>query len=1461
MRSGFISRLFRGAALRLSGGLLLLAAFAAVSCTDDRDEEPSPAVAGGVELEESERARLFPAEGGESELLFRAHGPWEAVVADGAASWCRCRPPRGDAGEIRMAVRADANATDEERNATITLLSGGERHAVVVTQKPSDALTVTQTRFVLDRDGGTAEVEVRANVDFGWEVDVECADWLSVESPRTAESRTLLLRAAPNGGGAVRRGGLRVFGGGRTERIDLYQLGSDPAILLSERESVVAAAATTLRVEVWSNVGYEVLMPDDAPWLADVSTRVLSSHTRYFAVEANPDCEDRTAEIRFVDPVSGRSERCVVLQKGRSALAVAKESYRVAPGGGFVRFDVAFTGGFEVDIPVEWIRRLVRLTPRSLQHGEVILKVDPLGERSERRAGLMLRSTDDPTLQAGIEIVQSRSDDLFGGEPELRLLPWEGGSLRFTLPQGVTVSFTTEQEPEGWLRYAGAAGDCLEFRTEPNERTGRNRARILFGVDGRDEPQVCRVEQMPRGALVLAAERYGVPNAGGTVEVELLCNTEYSVAVSEEWVRRVATRTLGTELLRFEADPNVAGRYRSARVTLAALDGSAGQEFSVYQAPDDAVVLSEREEWLPDEGGEVAIELREGIAFEVVGPSVPWLRDVGTTGGILRYAADANIGPESRSALVVVCNTATGGADTVRVVQVQHDAIVFAESTCTVGPEGGEILFEAETNVPVEIEIEEGARSWLRRTESRSLAPATFRFEADPSPVEREGLITLRGGTAVQRIAVLQGRTAGYAALEREALEAFHAATGGAAWGRSDGWCSARPLGEWYGVTVEAGRVTALELPGNGLAGRLPEELGNLTALRRLDLHGNSLGGPLPASLGRLGRLQRIDLHDNRLEGDLPATLGGLAALQELDLSDNGFTGRLPAALGGLDSLHTVRAARAGFTGPPDALFAGQPRLRTVDLGGNALTGELPAALFTHPFTTLRLGDNRLSGILSRDVGLLVSLDTLDLARNDLAGDLPASLGSLTSLRVLRLEENLFSGTVPPAVAQLPCWPSSWWHVLTQRGGGLSEGGARLPAPAFEGRTVQGAALASSALYPERSLTVLFGIDREDAACSRLMSELIGRYRDYRQFGLEVVGYTRGTDGQIADYAEQNRIEWPMLDAASSLRLAERLPSGSGAVVLAVDPDGSVVYRGDPLALPAWLDDRFAASEPYASTDYSADGRVTWLQGATRGAGIDIVLMGDGFSDRDIRDGLYDEAMQRAMRHFFGVEPFASLRDCFNVIAVTAVSKHSGYFTGAERALGSRFRTNSRVEGDDARCRDYALRIPGMTEERLDETVIIVLMNAGQYAGTSFLYAGRDGAWGSGLAVCYFPLGRDEEMFARLLQHEACGHGFGKLADEYDNVPGPVPESVAESYRARFDDGWWANADFTAERSAVKWARFFGVQVAPLYAAERLGVYEGAFTYGEGAYRGVRHGNRALYGRICFCVQRARAFA
>ena len=264
--------------------------------------------------------------------------------------------------------------------------------------------------------------------------------------------------------------------------------------------------------------------------------------------------------------------------------------------------------------------------------------------------------------------------------------------------------------------------------------------------------------------------------------------------------------------------------------------------------------------------------------------------------------------------------------------------------------------------------------------------------------------------------------------------------------------------------------------------------------------------------------------------------------------------------------------------------------------------------------------------------------------------------------------------------------------------------------------------------------------------------------------------------------------------------------------------------------IQGYVYDDLPAPDYYISTDYSSDGEASTLQRASKGQGINLVLMGDAYSDRQIADGTYSAAMRQMMDAFFSEEPYTSYRDFFNVYSVAVVSATEGY-DHAGQALGTWFGNGTLVGGNDARCMEYARKV--VSESEMDNTVIIVAMNRDYYAGTCYMYHPFDGDYGNGLSVAYFPTSGDTDTFNALVLHEAGGHGFPKLGDEYA-YEGSISQEEKEGYETLFPYGWWKNIDFTSDPDQVKWARFLK---DARYSNEGLGVFEGGATYAYGVWR------------------------
>ena len=275
----------------------------------------------------------------------------------------------------------------------------------------------------------------------------------------------------------------------------------------------------------------------------------------------------------------------------------------------------------------------------------------------------------------------------------------------------------------------------------------------------------------------------------------------------------------------------------------------------------------------------------------------------------------------------------------------------------------------------------------------------------------------------------------------------------------------------------------------------------------------------------------------------------------------------------------------------------------------------------------------------------------------------------------------------------------------------------------------------------------------------------------------------------------------------------------------------------------------YAPNDPnYISTDYSANGKYVALQTATEGNGIDIVLMGDGYSDRQVASGRYEADMRKAMEAFFSKEPFTSFRHLFNVYMVKCVSKREVYESYGDTALNCYIKTDGvSISGDNGDVYDYAKEIFGEQAyeyndgPRTDESTLIVIMNSDAYAGVCYQTSPKyntSKSYGNGNALTYFSLCGDDALFANLLIHEAAGHGFGKLGDEYFSSGNGA---ITDYYYGEIKDfeqwGWFKNVDATRGEAlteqTIKWKHFLDDS---RYTG-LVGIYEGAYSFPTNAYR------------------------
>ena len=241
-----------------------------------------------------------------------------------------------------------------------------------------------------------------------------------------------------------------------------------------------------------------------------------------------------------------------------------------------------------------------------------------------------------------------------------------------------------------------------------------------------------------------------------------------------------------------------------------------------------------------------------------------------------------------------------------------------------------------------------------------------------------------------------------------------------------------------------------------------------------------------------------------------------------------------------------------------------------------------------------------------------------------------------------------------------------------------------------------------------------------------------------------------------------------------------------------------------------------------------------------------IVIMGDGYREVDFNS--FRSAAKALENHLFdpdeGVSPFNKEPFChyFNIFTIFLNSEEQGigFEKAKNTALRCYFYNQTDIIFDDVNSfggrkapNPFDVAKQYVPEIDLNNTVIVILVNDSR---TGFTTGSKDEApYGQWISIITVPSEPNE--FKRLVLREVGGKAFARLAQEDDSF---YDRTLFQNWYNQY--GFFANIDFTEDRTLVKWSHF--LNYPSMYP--QLGIYPA----GSGAYRpdnnNVMLSNRAL---------------
>ncbi len=1019
-------------------------------------------------------------------------------------------------------------------------------------------------------------------------------------------------------------------------------------------------------------------------------------------------------------------------------------------------------------------------------------------------------------LAATVSVTQDERKVIQVGD--VMVIPAEGGTFAVDIQYNTEYTVEVEASAKSWISFLGTRAlqsGKLEFQFAENQNTDPRQGKVTVKDKSGKVSDITLTFVQEEKKVITVGDVMTIPAEGGTFAVDIQYNTDFDVVVesgAQSWITFVATRALKSGKLEFRFGANPDPDPRQGTVTVKDKSGKV-EPITLKFVQEEKIVIAVGDVMkIPAEGGTFAVDVQYNtdVVVEVESAAQSWIHFVAVralTSGKLEFSFDDNPNPDARTGKVTVKDK-NGKVREITLTFVQEEKkVIQVGDVMEIPVEGGTFSVDVQYNTDVVVEVESAAQSWIHFVAVRALTSGKLEFQFAENPnTDRQGKVTITDNSGKVNPITLNFVQAGIGNQEeiriKSALMQIYQSMDGPNWNISGKWDLDKDLRQWSGVEW------------------IPET----------------------------GEL-RLMFQNFGLKGQFPDCFDGLSSCVKLWIQNEpGITGTLPASFAKLNHLGLLVIDNTSMTSLPD-IFSGLP-LWYVSITNNlSMVGPVPESLGA---SDLLMGEEIVDG---------VRVPLLQLSQNGFTGTIPESWLRL-GLKV-DITNHKFSGQIPDYFYTAKD-PGYWINMYINLGQTDEEYRKTDPfsipdrdIPGYWPKrdindVITGKPIPYDDIIAGNKATVVYKWASWCTYSAALLPRLKKMHEKYHKDGLEVILRPAWGDDEgeriLKNYILEHGYDIWYNFSSNDISLSEEGALGAFGTPFAtvIDNKGNVIFSctpnvSDPSrgrfghvafnSLIPFLEDIFGPledEEAYSSTDYSLDGTVVTLQKASVGKGINIVFMGDAYTDRDMNE-LYESLMWQANEEFFSIEPYKTFRDRFNVYAVRVVSKNGKTGAGYSTALGTQATGTSTAISDAGtdKCYEYALKVPGINDKK--NLLICVLINSDGMTGITAMSKSLQ----SGVAYCASG-SNIRDMFGVLVRHEAGGHGFAFLSDEYITQTGSPSQALIDEYNMLYRDyGWYSNVDFTNNPVDVKWSAFLNDD----RYKDEVGIFEGGATFTNGVYR------------------------
>ena len=475
----------------------------------------------------------------------------------------------------------------------------GLEEEVVIHQEAAEPQMIVGTgEYSFSPKGGDLSIDVQSN--FGITAVIpDDIDWIQRVGTKALTTKTFNFTISPNDLFVSREGRILFTNEslGITETVVVRQQHDEPVILIANGYYSVDAAGGGFSVELRTNVGIKIVVPDTCSWIKAVKTKAMTTKVFEFTVEPNDTFEKRLGVVLFTDESLGVTEKVTVEQHQNDGVFVSEKDFDIAAEGGTFEIKIKSNASYSIYTRNDWIHEVESKALTTRVH-QFAVDTNLLPKQREGYVFVF--------HGGGTDTVVVRQDCLTQYikvvSPESRELSWEGGTLEVLLehsPNGFrsnqfyfdnlsSAAFGDDYVFNGVARQSTRIDlrhtRCTCPYTKNPLRRERKGYLLLYNYDFTTRDTVWFYQ--PPVTILTSGTEVTLPQSAGTFSFRVAGTDQglYSVESYPSWVEQTGVSVKNGELeYQWKSAQNTGRAMREGTIKIYRTDGGWPDEFLVRQ--------------------------------------------------------------------------------------------------------------------------------------------------------------------------------------------------------------------------------------------------------------------------------------------------------------------------------------------------------------------------------------------------------------------------------------------------------------------------------------------------------------------------------------------------------------------------------------------------------------------------------------------------------------------------------------------------------------------------------------------------------------------------------------------------------------------------------------------------------------------------------------------------------------